>query len=206
MSIRTDVRSARRSPITKAVASVGVLVAAAAVAGLGTFGTFTDSTTPVGTGVDTGTVSISLSPASSYATVPVTTGGFLPGDRSATPFDVTNDGDVAWESLRFTSWATTSSVLDSDPVHGLQLSLESCSVSWTVVASGYACGGDRTPLYAGPIMMDRSLDGAASLTPGRTDHVLATISFPSTAGDQYEDEVSEMAFRFTAVQRDAATR
>jgi hypothetical protein len=206
VSIRTDVRSARRSSITKAVASVGVLAAAAAVAGLGTFGNFTDSTTPVDSTVDTGTVSINLSPASSYATVPVTTGGFLPGDSSATPFDVTNDGDVAWQSLTFTSWATTSSVLDSDPVHGLQLRLEACSVSWTVAGSGYVCGGDVQPLYAGPIIVDRPLAGAVSLTPGRTDHVLATISFPSTAGDQYKNKVSEMAFRFTAVQRDAATR
>ena len=206
MSIRTDVRSARRSSITKAVASVGVLAAAAAVAGLGTFGNFTDSTTPVDSTVDTGTVSINLSPASSYATVPVTTGGFLPGDSSATPFDVTNDGDVAWESLTFTSWATTSSVLDSDPVHGLQLSLESCSDSWTVAGTGYVCGGELQPIYAGPIMVDRPMAGAVSLTPGRTYHVLATISFPSTAGYQHKNKVSEMAFRFTAVQRDAATR
>jgi len=206
VSIRTDVGSARRSPITKAVASVGVLAAAAAVAGLGTFGNFTDSTTPVDATVDTGTVSISLTPASSYATVPVTAGGFLPGDSSATPFDITNDGSVAWQSLTFTSWADTSSVLDSDPVHGLQLGLQSCSESWTVAGSGYTCGGDVASLYAGPIIVDRALAGAVSLAPGRTDHVLATISFPATAGDAYKDKVSQMSFRFTAVQRDATTR
>ncbi|SOE04037.1 hypothetical protein [Blastococcus haudaquaticus] len=205
MSIRSDVTAARRSSLTKVVASAGVVAAAAAVAGLGTFGSFTDSTTPVVPTVDTGTVSINLSPASSYATVPVTTGGFLPGDSSATPFDVTNDGSVAWESLTFTSWATTSSVLDSDPLHGLQLALESCSESWTVSGSGYACGGDLTPLYAGPIMVDRALAGAVSVAPGRTDHVLATISFPETAGDEHQGKVSQMAFRFTAVQRDGAT-
>ena len=60
MSIRTDAASARRSSVTKAVASLGVLAAAAAVAGLGSFGAFTDSTTPVQADVDTGVLSINL--------------------------------------------------------------------------------------------------------------------------------------------------
>jgi predicted ribosomally synthesized peptide with SipW-like signal peptide len=206
VSIRTDVTSAHRSTITKTVASLGVVGAAAAVAGMGTFGSFTDSTTPVDTNVDTGTISINLSPAAMYATVPVTTGGFLPGDSSSTPFDVANDRDVAWESVTFTSWATTSSVLDSDPVNGLQLTLASCSTSWTVVGSGYACGGDVQEFYSGPIVLDRALADAASLTPGGVDHLLATIDFPASAGDQHKNKISELAFTFTAVQRDGAAR
>ena len=59
---------------------------------------------------------------------------------------------------------------------------------------------------AGPIVMDAPLAGAASLTPGRVDHLLATIDFPSTAGDAHKNKVSELAFRFTAVQRDGAAR
>ena len=44
--------------IVGAIAAVG---AAVAVAGLGTFGGFTDTTSPVGTKVDTGVVSIDVS-------------------------------------------------------------------------------------------------------------------------------------------------
>jgi hypothetical protein len=62
--------------------------------------------------------------------VPVVTGGLLPGDTRATPFDLLNDGTAAWGSVGFTSWASTSSRLDTDPVHGSQLRLESCSVAW----------------------------------------------------------------------------
>jgi hypothetical protein len=205
-SLRTDVSSSRRSTVTKAVASLGIVAAAAAVAGMGTFGSFTDTTAPVETDVATGTVSINLSPAAMYATVPVSAGGFLPGDTSATPFDITNDGDLAWESVTLTSWATTSSLLDSDPVHGLQLTVESCPTPWSVVGSGYACNGSVRELYSGPIVMDQPLAGAASLTPGRVDHLLATIDYPTTAGEAHKNLISQLAFRFTAVQRGGTAR
>jgi hypothetical protein len=197
---------ARRRAAAKVVASLGVVGATVAIAGMGSFGSFTDSTSPVGADVATGTISINLSPAAMYATVPVSAGGFLPGDTSATPFDLRNDGDVAWESVTFTSWATRSSLLDSDRVHGLQLTVESCPTAWSVAGSGYTCAGAVREFYSGPILVDDPLVGAASLEPGRVDHLLATIDFPTTAGDAHEDELSELAFRFTAVQRDGAAR
>jgi hypothetical protein len=197
---------ARRRTAAKVVASLGVVGATVAIAGMGTFGSFTDTTWPVETNVGTGTLSINLSPAAMYATVPVSTGGFLPGDTSATPFDLRNDGDVAWESVTLTSWATQSSLLDSDRVNGLQLTVESCPTAWTVAGSGYDCAGAVQRFYSGPIVMDRPLAGAASLEPGRVDHLLARIDFPTTAGDAHEDESSQLAFRFTAVQRDGAAR
>lgn len=197
---------ARRRTAAKVVASLGIVGATVAIAGLGTFGSFTETTAPVETNVETGTVSIRLSPAASYASVPFTAGGLMPGDSTSTPFDLVNDGDVAWDSVTFTSWATSSSLLDTDQVNGLQLTLESCSIPWTVVGSGYACGGDVDAFYVGPIIMDDPLAGAASLQPGKVDHLLATIAFPSTAGEAHENKVSELAFSFTAVQRDGATR
>ncbi|TFV65287.1 UNVERIFIED_ORG: hypothetical protein E4P37_10290 [Bacillus sp. AZ43] len=206
MSIRTDAATARRSTVTKAVASVGILAAAAAVAGLGSFGTFTDSTTPVQTNVDTGVLSISLSPGASTATVPVTTGALLPGDSTSTPFDLINDGDVAWESVSVASWATRSSLLDSDRVHGLQLELESCASSWVADGASYSCADGAQQFYSGPIVNESELAGAYSLAPGRVDHLLATISFPTTGGDRLTNLVTDLSFQFTAVQRDGTAR
>ncbi|WP_116451177.1 hypothetical protein [Blastococcus litoris] len=197
---------ARRRTAAKVVASLGIVGASVAIAGLGTFGSFTETTAPVETNVETGTVSIRLSPAASYASVPFTAGGLMPGDSTSTPFDLVNDGDVAWDSVTFTSWATSSSLLDTDQVNGLQLTLESCPTSWTVVGSGYACGGAVQEFYSGPIIMDDALAGAASLQPGQVDHLLATIDFPTTAGEAHENKVSQLAFAFTAVQRDGAAR
>jgi hypothetical protein len=206
VSIRTDAASARRSTITKAVASVGILAAAAAVAGLGSFGTFTDSTTPVQTNVDTGVLSIALSPVASTATVPVTTGSLLPGDSTSVPLDLINDGNVAWESVSVATWAARSSLLDSDRVNGLQLELESCASSWVANGAAYSCADGAQQFYSGPIVTESELAGAFSLTPGRTDHLLATVSFPTTGGDQFTNLVTDLAFQFTAVQRDGAGR
>jgi hypothetical protein len=62
-------------------ASVAVLGAAAGVAGLGTFGTFTDSTTPVISRTDTGVLSIALTEAAHTATLSLFDQGvFLAGD------------------------------------------------------------------------------------------------------------------------------
>ena len=54
----------------KVVGSLAVLGTAAAVAGLGTYGNFTDSTTPMNTTVASGTLSIDLTPAGAYG-IPV---------------------------------------------------------------------------------------------------------------------------------------
>ena len=205
MSIRRN--AATRRTTTRIVASLGVLGAAIAVAGMGTFGSFTDSTTPVGTRVDTGVLSIALTPAASYASVPVTTGGLLPGDTQAMPFDLRNAGTVDWSSVTFRSWATGSSLLDSNAEHGLQLSLQSCSQSWTVTGPGsYACGGQVDTFYSGPILLETALAGADTLRAGGVDHLMATISLPQTAGNEFKGQSSALSFSFTATQRAGSAR
>ena len=64
-----DAQTAGQARRTRAriAASVVVLGAAASVAGLGTFGTFTDSTTPVVSRLDTGVLSIALTEAAADA-------------------------------------------------------------------------------------------------------------------------------------------
>ena len=69
-----------RSTIRKIVASLGVLGVAAAVAGLGTYGSFTDSTAPVSTGIGTAVLDLALDQPAGAAAIPVSTSNFLPGD------------------------------------------------------------------------------------------------------------------------------
>ena len=70
MTTPTSTMTTRYKSATKIVAAIGAVGAAAAVAGLATFGDFTDSTTPVGTNVDTGVVSITLNGAGDWAPCP----------------------------------------------------------------------------------------------------------------------------------------
>ncbi|TFV64484.1 hypothetical protein E4P41_00990 [Geodermatophilus sp. DF01-2] len=189
-------------------ASVVVLGAAASVAGLGTFGTFTDSTTPVVSRLDSGVLSIALTEAADTATLSLFDRGvFLAGDAESSPIDLVNDGTAPLAELRLGSVATASSVLDADPVHGLQLAVDSCSEAWTPVDGGWTCGGTTTRHYSGPIVTDVPLTGAASLAPGGVDHLLLTAGLPSTtSAELVEGATSSLDFVFRGVQRDGAPR
>ena len=103
------------------------------------------------------------------------------------------------------SWASTSSVLDSDRTSGLQLTVESCSVAWSADES---CAGARRDFYAGPVLVeDQALAGAASLAPGAVDHLLLTVTLPTTAsGDAFEGATSALNFVFTGTQRAGSAR
>ncbi|MFW3171478.1 hypothetical protein [Geodermatophilus sp. CPCC 206100] len=197
-----------RATRSRVLASAGVLGVAAAVAGLGTFGTFTDSTTPVLTQLDTGVLSIALTEAADAATLSLfDNGSFLAGDAESSAIDLVNDGTVPLSELRMTSVAKTSSALDTDADHGLQLAVESCSVAWRLTAGAWACSGTTVSHYDGPIVADPVLAGSPGLAPGGVDHLLLTASLPSTTtADTVADAVSDLDFTFGAVQRDGAPR
>ena len=94
-----------RSTTRKVVGSLAILGTAAAVAGLGTYGNFTDSTTPMNTTVDTGTLSINLAQPGGVVAIPVTTAGFLPGDSMTRAVNLINDGGSALGSVTVNSRA-----------------------------------------------------------------------------------------------------
>jgi hypothetical protein len=135
-------------------------------------------------------------------------GLFLAGDSRSYRLDLVNDGDAALSSVTMTSRATASSILDSDTVHGLQLTVKNCSVSWTVANSVYSCAGTATTVYSGPIVASgQTVTGAASLTAGGVDHLLLTASLPSTAsGDAFEGATSSLDFVFAGTQRAGSAR
>jgi hypothetical protein len=183
------------------------------IAGLATFGTFTTSTEPVDTKVDTGVLSIDLADAGDSLSMPFGGGLFLAGDSRSYRVDLVNNGDSAFSSVVMDSRATTSSILDTDKSKGLQLILTNCSVPWTVSGSTYTCAGTAKNFYNGPIVVAGGagsgaiLPGAASLQVGGVDHVLMTATLPTSAeGDQFEGATSSFEFVFTATQRTGTAR
>lgn len=196
---------AHQGVAAKVVGTVAVLAAAGAVAGLGTLGGFS-TTDSVDTEVATGALSIRLDAAAGTTSVPFSGGAMMPGDVEQVAFDLRNDGDVPLASVHFASVAKVSSLLDTDLVNGLQMDVDACSQPWTKSGGSWACGGTVTGFYTGPIVMDESLEGAASLRPGGVDHLLTTVSFPTTAGDELRQQSSTFTFTFSAVQRNGAAR
>ncbi|WP_164699850.1 TasA family protein [Modestobacter sp. KNN46-3] len=205
MTATTRTRTAR-----KVIGSLGIVGAAAAVAGMGTFGTFTDSTAPLNASVASGTLSLDLNSVNSTATLPMNAAGFVPGDSISRSVDLVNSGDLGFAGIQLTSSATVSSVLDTDKANGLQLSVTSCSVTWTEsVVNGvatYTCSGVKTPVATGPAVTDVGFAKAASLAPKGTDHLVVTLSLPTTADNTFQGKSSTLALSFTGTQQTGTNR
>ncbi|MCZ2819488.1 TasA family protein [Modestobacter sp. VKM Ac-2977] len=205
MTATTRTRTAR-----KVIGSLGIVGAAAAVAGMGTFGTFTDSTAPLNASVASGTLSLDLNSVNSTATLPMNAAGFVPGDSISRSVDLVNTGNLGFAGIQLTSSATVSSVLDTDKANGLQLSVTSCSVTWTEsVVNGvatYTCSGAKTPVATGPAVTNVGFLNAASLAPKGTDHLVVTLTLPETADNTFQGKTSTLDLRFTGTQQTGTNR
>ena len=198
----------RRRSAVKIVGAIVAVGAAVAVAGLGTFGNFTDSTSPVDTAVDTGVLSIDVSAPGGATAVPFAGGQMLAGDSRTHLIDLVNDGTTPLGAVTLTSWATSSSVLDQDTVNGLQLTVESCSVPWDTAGTVPTCPGTVRNYFTQPIIVTNyPLNSSAATAAGATDHLKLTAALPSSAsGDAFEGASSDLTFQFTGTQRAGGAR
>jgi predicted ribosomally synthesized peptide with SipW-like signal peptide len=196
------------STARKVVGSLGVIGAAAAVAGMGTFGSFTDSSTPVATTIQSGTLSIDVS-QQGFA-VPVTTANFVPGDSLTRAVNLVNSGNTAFGSVTLGTTVAAPSVLTTDVTNGLQMAVKSCSVPWTqagtATAATYTCGGTERLLGSGPAVSNIGLNNPLSLTPGSTDHLTFSISLPGTADNTFQGKSAALSLVFTGTQRTGIAR
>jgi hypothetical protein len=208
----TNTPLTERSTTRKVVGSLAILGTAAAVAGLGTYGNFTDSTTPMNTTVDTGTLSINLAQPGGAITIPATTTGFVPGDTMTRAVNLINDGGSALGSVSLTtSLSSASNALTTDVVNGLQLSVKGCTVAWTQggtpTAPTYTCSGTESTLLSGSAApANTTLVNPASLAAGGVDNLVFSISLPASAGNNMQGLSASLGLTFTGVQRTGTAR
>jgi hypothetical protein len=187
----------------KIVGSIAIAATAAAVAGLGTFGTFTSSTNPTPVAIEDGTVSIDLTAGDGSASVPLSF-AVSPGSSTTRTINLVDDGSADLRSISLATVATSSSILDSDPVNGLQMQVDDCSVAWA--ADGTCSGVQRTVLASGPAVRTATLTDPFGLVAGATDHLAVTLGLPVSAGDAFKSQSSGLSLTFTATQRDGGGR
>jgi hypothetical protein len=203
-------RIANLGTTKKVVGSLAIAGTAAAVAGLGTFGTFTDSTAPLNTSVASGTVDINLAQPTGAFGVPVTTTGFVPGDSITRAVNLSNNGDSALSTVTLASTATASSILTTDTVNGLQLSVKSCSVPYaeggTSTAATYTCPGTESTLINGPAVGTNVLSNPNSLNAGGVDHLVFSVSLPASADNTFQGKSATLNLVFTGTQRTGSAR
>src|SRR5690242_3999858 len=144
----------------KVIASLALVGTAAGVAGLGTYGAFTSSTSASDT-VASGTVAIALGATGTANRLTVAASGLVPGDTVQRAVTLSNAaGNQNLSAITLTTAATsTSTKLDSDTTNGLQIAVDKCSTGWveagTNPAYTYTCTGTTTTVLA-----SRSVIGA----------------------------------------------
>lgn len=199
--------SAHRHLARNILASLGLLGAAASVAGLATYATFTDSTT-ASESISSGLVDINLGAVGVDNRLTVAATGIVPGDTMQRAFKLTNSSSDAVAAITLTTSATPSSALDTDATNGLQMLIERCSVAWTESgtspAFSYTCSGTTTTVLATRAILGSSLAlSNLTLTSGATDNLRLTLSLPTTAGNTLQNLSSTVLYSFTATQRAA---
>lgn len=189
----------------KVAASLAVTGVATAVAGLGTFATFT-STTSASNSVATGTVVVALgSTGASTNRLNINASDVAAGDSIQRSFDIANTGTIDLGSFTLTTSASPSSLLDTDAVNGLQMVIDRCSVPWS--ESGppytYTCGGSTTSVLASRPVIGTGIDmsGSGLVLAGTSAHLRLTVTLPSATGNTFQNLTSSITYAFTGVQR-----
>jgi predicted ribosomally synthesized peptide with SipW-like signal peptide len=208
-------REMNRTTLKRLIGSFAVLGVAAAMAGLGTFATFTSSTSASHT-ISSGTVSIALG-ATGASTNRLTVGAsnVVPGDTIQRAVDLINNGGASADNLSsivLTTTASPSSLLDTEATNGLQMVIEKCSVPWTEAGTApaytYTCSGTTSTVLTSRAVIGASmpLSGLASLTTGSTDHLRVTLTLPTAAPNTMQGLTSTVTYNFVGTQRVAGSK
>lgn len=192
----------------KILASLGLLGAAASVAGLTTYATFTSSDS-ASQSISSGTVQIALGTAGSTDNrLTIATTGIHPGDTMQRAVKLSNTSSATMGSITLTTAATTSSLLDTDGTNGLQMLIEKCTNAWTESGTSpaftYTCSGTTSTVVASRAIIGSNLTlTGVGLTPGSADYLRVTVTLPSSAGNTFQGLTSVVQYSFTGTQRAA---
>ena len=202
----------KKGTLVKILGSFAVLGAAASIAGLGTFATFTSSTS-ASQSIQSGTVSITLGAAGPANRLTIGASNLVAGDTIQRAVDLVNNGTASADNLsqiQLTTIAAPTSLLDTDVTNGLQMSVDKCSVAWTEAGPPYTytCGGTSTNVLATRAVIGANLPltGLSSLTTGATDRLRVTLTLPASAPNGLQGQSSSISYNFVGTQRVAAAK
>jgi spore coat-associated protein N len=201
-----------KSTTGKVLASTALIAAAASVAGLGTYGAFT-STTSANETVASGTVNVAVGATGTAANrLSVSAAALVPGDTVQRALTLSNTGDQNLSAVTLSTVASPSSKLDTDTVNGLQLAIDACSVPWTEAGTSpaftYTCSGTVTSVLAprAAVGANLALAGLNSLTSAAADNLRVTMTLPASADNTFQGLSDTIGFSFTGTQRTATSK
>lgn len=207
--MRTNTKSGRKNSV-KLLASAALVVAAAGVAGLGTYGSFT-STTAAETSVGTGTVKLDMgNQATRGLDVPIT--NMVPGDFAPRAVQLTRSAtSESFGSLKMTTTMTAENLLKTGG-NGLKLKIDSCATPWiqSATSKDLTCAGTPTTVLAPAPVTHAGVDLTEALADlnGATKvaNLRLEVSLPEAADNTYQGLNNTVKIDFTATQRAGGAR
>ena len=203
-------RFATSTNAVKVFASVVLVGGAASVAALGTYGSFT-STTTASESVSTGKVV--LNSAAGVRGLSVDAAGLVPGDTVERTVTLSRGNDTdSFGSVKVSTAATSNNVLTSDAANGLQMKIDQCSVAWVKPANSDAltCSGTTANVVAQRAVIGSNVDLGAATTAlnaaGATSNLRVTLTLPTAADNAFQGLSNTVNFTFDATQRAAEAR
>jgi hypothetical protein len=189
--------------MTLSIVSVGILLLATLNAlSTGAFGVFTH-TGVASANVDSGTVQLSWN-NDGTPQLTTTVGPLKPGDSVQSVSDLVNSGNTDLSTIQIAIVGT-----DTGPVSdGLQLAIDSCSVSWAGTAPSFTCvGGTETAVSADrPVSGLINLPVSNALTVGGTAYLRFTYRLADYAPTSMANTQGSVTIVATGIQRAGQTK
>jgi spore coat-associated protein N len=156
----------------KIVLSVALLLGAGGALIGGAFATFTDSVAAGPQAISSGTIKLAVGPTNDAATGAT---NIAAGDTLAREVDLNSTGStLAAQAITLKFSAAPTSLLDTDTVNGLQVSIQACASAWTRTVVGspppaftYTCGAGATTV---------NINGAATASVGALETTGGTLT------------------------------
>ncbi|MBZ5738474.1 hypothetical protein [Nocardioides mangrovi] len=199
--------TARRT-ITKILATVALVGGAASVAGVGTFGAYTD-TTDAGASVDSGTVGVLMNSAAN--STGVTASKMVPGDSIVFPVTI----QLAPNSVQLGGLDLTTTITNNNALtQALRLTVDNCDKPWVVNGNAMTCPGTTTNLSTnGPLGDNGPTSGwgqtsswLPTINSGKAVYIRATLTLPSsTSGSSTQGLSTGVTWTLTGTQRTGTT-
>ncbi|GAA1757930.1 hypothetical protein GCM10009795_000390 [Nocardioides hankookensis] len=192
---------------TKLFASVALVAGAAAVAGIGTFGAYTDTTTA---DVSVSSAKVSVLMNDNDAGIHVDAKNMVPGDKVVFPVSIKRAAGSA--QLGDVTLQTT--ITDQNALtDALRLTVDSCTNPWTVSGSAVTCSGTTTNVSTDGGLVGNGATSAwgqtSSWVPNLNNntpvYLRATLTLPSTAGNNTAGLSTGITWTLTGTQRTAKT-
>jgi spore coat-associated protein N len=192
---------------TKILATIALVAGAGAVAGIGTFGAYTDTTTA---DVSVGTAKVSVLMNDNDQGIHIDATSMVPGDKVVFPVSIKRAaGSAELGDVTLQTTITNQNALTD----ALRLTVDSCSKAWTVSGSSVTCSGTTTNVSTDGGLVGNGATNAwgqtsswvPTLNNNAPVYLRATLTLPGTAGNSTAGLTTGVTWALTGTQRTGKT-